>query len=69
MDVEAYKEMLQERVANFVDLRMSRYTAMPEQDLNEMLGAIGVGSLDDLFEDIPAAVRAGAGDRPAGRPL
>ena len=48
---------------------MSRYTAVTEQDLNEMLGAIGVGSLDDLFADIQRLVPPGAGDRPAGRPL
>ena len=47
---------------------MSRYTAVTEQDLNEMLGAIGVGSLDDLFADIPAAVRLGREiDLPDGR--
>ena len=47
---------------------MSRYTAVTEQDLKEMLGAIGVGSLDDLFEDIPAAVRLGREiDLPDGR--
>ena len=65
MDVEAYKEMLQGWVANFVDLRMSRYTAVTEQDLNEMLGAIDVGSLDDLFADIPAAATCppGSGKR------
>jgi glycine dehydrogenase subunit 1 len=38
---------------------MSRYTAVTEQDLKEMLGAIGVGSLDDLFADIPQGVRLG----------
>jgi glycine dehydrogenase subunit 1 len=38
---------------------MSRYTAVTEQDLEEMLGAIGVGSLEDLFADIPEGVRLG----------
>src|ERR671915_1442065 len=38
---------------------MSRYTAVTEQDLSEMLGVIGVGSLDDLFADIPPGVRLG----------
>ena len=34
-----------------------------------MLGAIGVGSLEDLFADIPESVRLGSGDRPAARAL
>ena len=34
-----------------------------------MLGAIGVGSLEDLFADIPEGVRLGPRHRPAGRPL
>jgi glycine dehydrogenase subunit 1 len=47
---------------------MSRYTAVTEQDLSEMLGVIGVGSLDDLFGDIPAGVRLGRDiDLPDGR--
>jgi glycine dehydrogenase subunit 1 len=47
---------------------MSRYTAVTEQDLKEMLGAIGVGSLDDLFADIPEGVRLGRDiDLPDGR--
>jgi glycine dehydrogenase subunit 1 len=47
---------------------MSRYTAVTEQDLEEMLGAIGVGSLDDLFADIPEGVRLGRDiDLPDGR--
>ena len=47
---------------------MSRYTAVTEQDLEEMLGAIGVGSLDDLFADIPQGVRLGRDiDLPDGR--
>ena len=36
---------------------MSRYTAVTEADLREMLQAIGVGSIDELFAEIPAAVR------------
>jgi glycine dehydrogenase subunit 1 len=36
---------------------MSRYTAVTDQDLREMLGAIGAGSLEDLFADIPEGVR------------
>ena len=47
---------------------MSRYTAVTEQDLKEMLGAIGVGSLDDLFADVPEGVRLGRDiDLPDGR--
>src|SRR5215211_6728238 len=36
---------------------MSRYTGVTDQDLREMLDAIGVGSLDDLFADVPEGVR------------
>jgi glycine dehydrogenase subunit 1 len=36
---------------------MSRYTAVTDADLREMLQAIGVGSIEELFADIPAAVR------------
>jgi len=36
---------------------MTRYTSATDQDRREMLGAIGVGSVDDLFEQIPAEVR------------
>ena len=36
---------------------MSRYTSITEQDLEAMLGAIGVGSVEDLFADIPESVR------------
>jgi glycine cleavage system P protein (glycine dehydrogenase) subunit 1 len=36
---------------------LSRYTSVTDQDLREMLDAIGVGSLEDLFEDIPEGVR------------
>jgi glycine dehydrogenase subunit 1 len=36
---------------------MSRYTAVTDQDLREMLAAIGAGSLDDLFSEIPEGVR------------
>jgi glycine dehydrogenase subunit 1 len=38
---------------------MSRYTSVTQQDLREMLGAIGAGSVDDLFADVPAGVRLG----------
>ena len=36
---------------------MSRYTSVTEQDLREMLGAIGAASLDELFVAVPAGVR------------
>src|SRR4051794_9312793 len=36
---------------------MTRYTSATDQDRKEMLDAIGVGSVDDLFEQIPEAVR------------
>jgi glycine dehydrogenase subunit 1 len=36
---------------------VSRYTAVTESDLREMLHTIGVGSIEDLFADIPPAVR------------
>ena len=48
---------------------MSRYTAVTDEDLREMLAAIGVGSLDDLFADIPEAVRLGRELDLPGRPL
>ncbi|MGO9248279.1 MAG: glycine dehydrogenase, partial [Solirubrobacteraceae bacterium] len=39
---------------------MSRYTATTEQDLQQMLQAIGVGSVRELFDrQIPAGVRLG----------
>ena len=38
---------------------MSRYTGVTEQDLQEMLDAIGAGSVDDLFSEIPEGVRLG----------
>jgi glycine dehydrogenase subunit 1 len=47
---------------------MSRYTGVTERDLREMLGAIGVESVDDLFAEIPEGVRLGRDiDVPAGR--
>ena len=37
---------------------MSRYTTTTESDLREMLAAIGVGSIDELFDkQIPEGVR------------
>jgi glycine cleavage system P protein (glycine dehydrogenase) subunit 1 len=47
---------------------VSRYTSVTDQDLREMLGAIGAGSLEDLFVDIPEGVRLGRElDLPEGR--
>ncbi len=47
---------------------MSRYTSITDEDLKAMLGAIGAGSLEDLFADIPASVRLGRDiDLPPGR--
>jgi glycine dehydrogenase subunit 1 len=36
---------------------LSRYTSVTDADLREMLAAIGVGSIEDLFADIPAGLR------------
>ncbi len=49
---------------------MSRYTAVTEEDLREMLATIGVASIDELFDrQIPAGVRLGrALDLPPGMP-
>ena len=38
---------------------MTRYTSVTDADLSEMLGAIGVGSIEELFADIPASLRLG----------
>ncbi|HEY2636296.1 MAG TPA: aminomethyl-transferring glycine dehydrogenase subunit GcvPA, partial [Solirubrobacteraceae bacterium] len=46
---------------------MSRYTSATDDDRAAMLAAIGVESVEDLFADIPAAVRFGERlDIPAG---
>ena len=46
---------------------MTRYTSATDADRREMLDAIGVGSVDDLFEQIPEGVRLGrALDLPDG---
>ena len=47
---------------------MSRYTSTTQKDLQAMLAAIGVGSLEDLFDrQIPSGVRLGRElDLPAG---
>jgi glycine dehydrogenase subunit 1 len=47
---------------------LSRYTSITEQDLQAMLGAIGVGSVEELFADIPESVRLQRDiDLPPGR--
>ena len=38
---------------------MSRYTSATEADRREMLDAVGVASIEELFVDIPAGVRLG----------
>src|SRR3954464_6657002 len=46
---------------------MSRYTSATDADRQEMLDAIGVGSIDELFADVPEGVRLGRPlDLPAG---
>src|ERR687890_1913509 len=48
---------------------MSRYTSATEADRQEMLEAIGVDTIDDLFADVPEGVRLGrALDLPPGKP-
>src|SRR5215210_6097222 len=48
---------------------MSRYTSATDADRREMLAAIGVGSIDELFDAVPEAVRLGRPlDLPAGLP-
>ena len=36
---------------------MTQYTSATDEDRREMLAAIGVGSIDDLFADVPEALR------------
>src|SRR3954471_10143313 len=48
---------------------MSRYTSATDADRQQMLAAIGVDSIDDLFADVPEGVRLGRPlDLPPGRP-
>jgi len=44
---------------------VSRYTSATDDDRREMLAAIGVGSIDELFADVPGGVRL---DRPLDLP-
>jgi glycine cleavage system P protein (glycine dehydrogenase) subunit 1 len=47
---------------------LSRYTSITDQDLEVMLGAIGVGSVGELFADVPESVRLDREiDLPPGR--
>jgi len=48
---------------------MSRYTSATDADRKAMLDAIGVGSIDELFADVPEQVRLGRPlDLPPGKP-
>src|SRR4051794_41066279 len=48
---------------------MSRYTSATDEDRREMLDAIGLGSIDELFAAVPEAVRLGRPlDLPRGKP-
>src|SRR3954463_749976 len=48
---------------------MSRYTSATEADRQEMLAAVGVDTIDDLFADVPEGVRLGrALELPQGKP-
>ena len=48
---------------------MSRYTSATDADRQAMLEAIGVGSIEELFADVPEGVRLGRPlDLPAGKP-
>src|SRR4051794_38734172 len=48
---------------------MSRYTSATDEDRREMLDAIGVGSIDELFAAVPEGVRLGRPlDLPPGKP-
>jgi glycine dehydrogenase subunit 1 len=40
---------------------MTRYTSATDADRAEMLAAIGVDSIEELFADVPASLRLGAG--------
>ena len=47
---------------------MSRYTSATDADRREMLAAIGAGSVDDLFADVPAGVRLGGHEADGAEP-
>ena len=44
---------------------MSRYTSATDDDRQQMLEAVGVASIDELFDDIPEGLRL---DRPLELP-
>src|SRR4029453_15935771 len=47
---------------------MTRYTSATDSDREQMLAAIGVSSVEELFADIPEAVRLARGlDLPDGK--
>ena len=46
---------------------MSRYTSATDADRREMLDAIGVESIDELFDAVPEGVRLGRAARPPAR--
>src|SRR4051794_7226181 len=49
--------------------RVSRYTSATDADRREMLAAVGVKTIDDLFADVPEGVRLGRPlDLPPGKP-
>ena len=49
--------------------QVSRYTSATDEDRRAMLDAIGVGSIEELFEDIPEPLRLGRPlDLPDGKP-
>lgn len=46
---------------------MARFTPHTEDDVRKMLDAIGVGSIEELFADIPAGLRPRSFDLPKGK--
>jgi glycine dehydrogenase subunit 1 len=48
---------------------LSRYTSATDSDRDQMLGKIGVGSVEELFDDLPEGVRLGRPlELPDGKP-
>ena len=66
VDAAARRGRLQGAAQSGAEL-MSRYTSVTDEDLRAMLDAIGAGSLEDLFADIPRVGSPGARARPARR--
>ena len=49
---------------------MSRYTSATDDDRRAMLAAVGAGSIEELFADVPEGVRLGRPiDLPPRRPV